>query len=509
MPMTYRPGALAARPLLWFTFLLGSAPGLAQPCFDLNADCQVNLLDYTSLASYLASFGDPVLSSSDAYDPLYDLDLDADVDSLDLALLTQTLLSAGGSYACTSFAYHWAVRDNRLESDHCLFNKNTMRWVMDTSVNLGALPVQRDAFDILQTKFGKYPMNGLHELFWSPETGYKNWSANYDLWMSDPETAEGHLDLIPKQVCDLLDPFLDEPRVLYVLIDYEQWFILWDETVLKSVPNDQPNDPGTVDNDWAQDWKQFVNMLHGQKWDAAFLARFKIKNPGGTGYKDLAATSPDAAAAFLARAWQNVARDFLLRTLDGARLAVAGRAASVKWSYGRWPLRRFLKDGYSDTWNPSASTVRALNDDLRWLWSAQDFFCPFLYVFKRSCNPGEHPKDAPPGDPCSTRWTNAAYIMVMLQECVRLRDLYNPSAEIIPWMSLFLEPNASGPLSDHDLFSSIGIARRAGADGVGIWRPIDNPGEGPIQQESYQTLMWIGGAPGAAGIVMLSATCGQ
>lgn len=491
-----RPGATAFAASL-------PAVAAAQPCWDLNMDCVVNGQDYAALLDYIESHGidDPkhVPFTADGYDPLFDLLLDGDVNAVDLSLLAGEVSSVG-PYACGDFAFRWSVRDNRVISDLCTDGPGFIGWEMDKSISFGAVPILRDTFEYVGSKFGNFPKPGLHLMFWDASAGYAGWASRYETWLSDPAGGTGVRERLQSQICDLMDDALDQPGDLFVMIDYEGWFFTWEETLGFSVPAPPPDLPDADDQDWAHDWRDMIRAIHGSTWDPAFLDRFGIPAFPYSGYLELRQQDPALADEFLRVSWESVARDFAVYTLEAAREVVAGRAASVHWGYGRWPLRWLLKDGYNDTWNPDAQAKRDKNDSIAWLWQAQDLYCPYLYITSPTCEPGQ----VPVIDGCSPAWANRAYVMSVIEEAIRLRDTYNPDAYIIPWMSHTREIEGLPDLSELDIQAGFGIARRAGADGVAVWRPINNL----VEQIKLQAKIWLTiGVPGPIGQVMMDVTC--
>jgi hypothetical protein len=218
---------------------------------------------------------------------------------------------------------YWCVTNNQHEYE---------RWGED--ISFAGANMNRDIVILYMWQLGKFPYFGPHR------------------HAMDPTWLDKHLAQIPTD----LDTYIPDPNFSgLVIIDYENWSLTWERT--RNEPGDP--DPFAPDKDYHDDWRDHIRsdrpeLLQGL--DEAGQERV---------FKET---------------YQECAKDIYLQTLNACR-ALRPNAKYAFWGYPvlRYRYPRELPPGtigYDDL----THTASQLNDELDWLWEAQDFICSAVYA---------------------------------------------------------------------------------------------------------------------------------
>ena len=162
------------------------------------------------------------------------------------------------------------------------------------------------------------------------------------------------------------------------------------------------------------------------------------------------------------RAYENGARVFLEASLATA-LALFPDAAAGIYAY---PINDWSGGGYSGS---AADTMRSLNDDLLWLWSASRALFPSIYL----TSPNVSKYDGQSSD---------LYVRTTVDEAVRCASRVAAAARplVLPMIGYVYDmfPRPMGAwtlLVDPDVAIVASAPADAGADGVLLWGAVGSP----------------------------------
>lgn len=351
----------------------------------------------------------------DASDSRADLDGNGLVDSEDERLARRSSELGGDA---GSYAYHWSVREH---------------W---HQTNTGRAPISRDTQLFPQFKLGKYPHEGYQQMMADASGSVTQWHQNYDAWMSE------HLGIVRDE---LIAAERDNPGFVYGAIDYEAAMPVW-----------------SFIQEYAQSnyhsWRAFLSLLHRNSFDQQFVDLVGYTPPAGANkWSDLDARGRiDLCEA----SWNHFGQDFYNRTLAECRRVLP----DVKW--GMFNIPKFNMG--VRIWGAR----REINNDFGWLLAQLDFFAPSFYRAPFVWD-----------DPISCRTEDPEKLMqwyqVNMEELVRLREQFNPDAELFGFVFVHYHPATcagqtmpAATISDQNLRAAIIYPRLFGADGIMIWHPL-------------------------------------
>ncbi len=351
----------------------------------------------------------------DQHDIRADLDLNGSINAADMRLAERSVAHGGDA---GPFQFHWSVRELWHQPD------------------LGDAPILRDTQLFPQFDFGKYPDEGYQQMMISPNGNITRWRRNYDDWMN------AHLEKIE---ADLIEAQQTNPGFRYGAIDYEAAMPVW--SCIQRYNSRQYST-----------WRAFVAALHRDEFDQQFLNRVGFTTPAGaTRWRDLDARGRvDLCEA----SWNHFGQDFYNRTLAKCREI----APDVKW--GMFNMPKFATG--IRIWNER----REINNDFGWLLEQLDFYAPSFYRA-----PFVTTESAPiqSQDPLKLiQWYRSN-----VEELERLRDRFNPDAEIFGFVFAHYHPSTAAgrtmpdaTLTDENLRAALMYSRLFGTDGLMIWHPL-------------------------------------
>lgn len=426
----------------------------AQPALsvDYDGDCDVDDYDtYKFLQAYGAGSmdaeltGDGLLNAQDI-----------------LAFLNASRLDPG------PFTVHWCV------TTHYGKPPQAFGYRMDGAdgedpahpdLDVSNLSVAKDVAILYDRSCGEFPVDGLHQILLRSGDP-KRWAESYSDWR-----AAHRADLMI-QVPSILAS--RTPPYTYGVIDYECWLLRWVDM------RSNYRNPDLLAKTEA--WVSVVDAINTPAWDPEFFAGTGYSPPGGGGILDL---PPEERETAYQRSWDRFARRVYLHTLSSARVA-DDAVGDAKWCFWHFPLVPW--DGVLN------DSHRERNDDLAWLYSQVDVLAPSFYRRRYTTDEANDPASCDPSknrgrDKQAALWASA------MNEMHRLRETYNPTAEIVPFLWWHYAVPAGECylhlLNETDLEESLRVPRRWGADGVFLWgytRPTNgNYGLGePVPREQLQ-----------------------
>lgn len=266
--------------------------------------------------------------------------------------------------------------------------------------------------------------------------------------LEDPEWMTNHI----AQIAVHLDIYVpDENFDGLIVIDYENWDLLW----FRTDHNDDLEEGETpVDPDYHANWRAY-------------------SGDDGTGDDDAAnITGYEAAGRAFYEA--TLARVKELRPL--ARVAFYGYPTKF-YKAAAETAQGVI--GYGD--GQYAASDR--NDTLSWLWEAEDFLAPNVYCLFQSV-------DDPDADSYqNTPAQDAEYIRSNVVEAIRLAHIADPSKEVIPVVSCVYQRQSPNPLAGV-LLNQVNIAHQlygpetSEASGVVVWYSVTSE-ESAATLEAY------------------------
>lgn len=225
----------------------------------------------------------------------------------------------------------------------CVTNtpRSDQRWAAE--MDLGGLNLRRDVEILYQWRFGKFPYIGPHR------------------HAMDPTWMDKHLE----QVREDIDVLIPDPGFAgLAIIDYENWSLNWERT--RNKPGE--DDPFAIDQDYQDDWREYIRNSRSEL---------------------LTGLDEAQQEQVFKETYEECAKEIYLATLAECRKA----RPNAKWSFFAYPVRRYRwRDelpqdviGYGDLTHRASE----LNDELQWLWEAEDFLCPALYAPKFTIPEGQ------------------------------------------------------------------------------------------------------------------------
>lgn len=400
---------------------------------DYTGDC---FLDSYDAGEFIRAFGRGSMEAELTGDGLIDL--------MDIMAFVKALPNDPGE-----FTVHWCV------TTHYGKKPTGFGYRMDGSVgedpnhpdlDTSLLPVVKDTCILYDHVCEEFPTGGVHEMllrFGDPDL----WAESYSAWR-----AAHRADLL-QRIPELLTS--RNPPYTHCSIDYENPNPRWVDMRKNQAWGDPDMDRR------CKEWEALVDEVNSPAWDPDFFESSGFTPPQGTvGIDEL--TLDEREPAYQA-SYDLFARRLFLVTLNAAR-AADDAVGDVKWSFWKYP--RVPHDlVVNDDW-------RERNDDLAWLYRNVDVLTPWFY---RRRYTSWDPNDPNSCDPARTRSPErqAAVWASAMVECHRLRDAYNPGAEIIPFVWWHYDLAAGDchfeVLNDLDASESLRIPRRWGASGVYIW----------------------------------------
>lgn len=399
---------------------------------DFNGDCAVDSLD---AFEFLRLYNNDNMLAELTGDGLIDTD---DV----LAFSDAAQFDPG------PFDIHWCVTTQFGETPRDIGYRMDGAFGEDPNhpdIDKSALPLAEDACIVYDRSCGYYPREGLHALFLRFDDPTR-WRESYLDWRA------AHWAQINTLVPRILASH--DPPYTYGVIDYESWHLRWVDM--------RTNQPRSEEVDAiCRNWTGVVDAINSPEWDPEFFNNTGFTPPPGSdGIDDLSDEDREPAYRL---AWDRFARRLYLHTLNACR-AADDDTGHVKWSFWRYPQVHWDR--------PANDRDRERNDDLAWLYRQCEVLSPRFYRRRYTAEYENDPGPCDDDQKVRTHQDQAIDWTSSMQEILRVRDLYAPDAEVIPfvWWHYQLGKDCGYPfLNGTDTMEAIRILRRWGADGIYIW----------------------------------------
>ena len=315
--------------------------------------------------------------------------------------------AATGSSANNEYLAHWDVTT---------WTSKTKGVDLQAQIDLSKTTIVRDIVMLYESQYGKFPLAGVHMY-------YEN-----SKWKAD------HFAAMAKNIAVAIP---DVNYSGYICIDYEQWQPNWKH---------QWNDPSplaldAMDNNFKDDWEKWVKLNH-PNW--------------------LAGKSGDAYQAVLESTYNEATKEFFLDTLKETKRL----RPNAKVGFYCFPVREFYTD-----YAPRASVWHTVNDELKWMFDAEDVIFPSTYQIMELVEG----KALTPGKPQALPKDNGRYISDNVKEAVRVSQ-GKPVLDFIwfkyhGWLGA---PLGNTPIPDTAMQQMLQLPKEAGAKGVVIWDCIQS-----------------------------------
>jgi hyaluronoglucosaminidase len=218
---------------------------------------------------------------------------------------------------------YWCVTNNKFP------HKN---WAAE--IDFAGADIRRDVVIFYAWRLGRFPYVGPHR------------------HAMDPTWMDSHL---AKLRTDVVEQIPDPNYSGLAIIDYEKWSLNWERT--RNKPGQA--DPFALDYDFQDDWREYIREYRAEL---------------------LRGLTEEQKEEVFEQTYEECAKEIYLATLNECK----SLRPHTKWSFFAYPVVRYRYPrelppdviGYDD----HSHEASRLNDELQWLWEAEDFICSTIYA---------------------------------------------------------------------------------------------------------------------------------